>query len=64
MAKKNKTIKSLRKRFRVTKNGKVLKVYDGQNHLNAKKSGKTIRRKRRPARLAAVDAKVIRKLLS
>lgn len=41
-----KTRKALAKRFKVTKNGKVLRKISGQNHYRAKKTGKQIRQKR------------------
>jgi large subunit ribosomal protein L35 len=41
-----KTRKSLVKRFKITKTGKVLRRVGGQNHYRAKKSGKKIRQKR------------------
>lgn len=44
---KLKTNKTLAKRFSVTKKGKLLKRYAGQNHFNARDSGKITRKKRR-----------------
>ncbi len=41
-----KTRKSLKKRFKVTKNGKVLRRPTGQDHYRRKKTGKQIRQKR------------------
>ena len=43
---KPKTIKSLSKRFKITKTGKVKKVKKSQNHFNAKERGNTKRNKR------------------
>ncbi|HPA25943.1 MAG TPA: 50S ribosomal protein L35 [bacterium] len=43
---KHKTVKSMTKRFKVTKNGKIIKRKNGQSHLNAKEPGKTTRSKR------------------
>jgi len=41
-----KTNKSFQKRFKITKNGKVLARKAGQNHFNAKESGsKTLGKK-------------------
>ncbi len=56
---KAKTRKSLAKRLRVTKKGKVLARKPGQNHFQAKKSGgeKTSKKRR-------VDFNFSRKLLS
>jgi ribosomal protein L35 len=44
---KAKTHKSLAKRIKVTKNGKMLKRYGGQDHFNARESGNTVAKKRR-----------------
>jgi ribosomal protein L35 len=41
-----KTNKSYTKRFKVTKNGKIIGRHKGQNHFNAKGSGNAVRRKR------------------
>ena len=41
-----KTRKALTKRFKITKNGKVLRVASGQNHYRAKKTSKKIRQRR------------------
>ena len=43
---KQKTHKGIAKRFKVTKNGKVLKRTAGQGHFNARETGKTRRSKR------------------
>ncbi len=43
---KIKTKKSISKRFSLTKNKKVMKRADGQDHFNARQSGKTKRNKR------------------
>lgn len=51
----NKTNKSLMKRIKITGSGKILKRPPGQNHFNAKDSGKRGQRKhgllRTPAEL-------------
>jgi len=64
MPKKNKTIKAIAKRFKTTKTGKVVKRKCGQNHLNAKESGKTTRQKRNDLNLANASAKNIKKFLN
>lgn len=46
MPKKMKTRKAIAKRFRVTKNGKIIKKVCGQDHFNARETGKTRRHKR------------------
>jgi len=43
---KLRTNKMISKRFKVTKTGKVMKRTDGQDHFNARQSGKTKRNKR------------------
>lgn len=49
---KQKTRKSVVKRFRVTKSGNVLKRYCGQDHFNARNPGKITRKKRRDVTLS------------
>ncbi len=63
MGKTRKTVQSFAKRFRVTKNGKVVKLKDSKNHFNAKSSGAKNRNRRTDLTLAEVDAKVIRKII-
>ncbi len=58
-----KTRKSIIKRFKITKTGKVLKRHIGQDHFNAKKSGKKRRETRKMVKLSKADAKKIKKLL-
>jgi len=41
-----KTRKSISKRFRVTKSGKVIKRTSGQGHYNSRETGKVKRNKR------------------
>lgn len=48
---KQKTHKSISKRFKITKNGKVLKRVAGQGHFNARETGKVKRNKRRDVEL-------------
>ena len=43
---KLKTKKSISKRFKITKKGKVIKRTAGQAHYNSRESGKTRRNKR------------------
>lgn len=61
--KKHKTIKSISKRFKATKSGKILKRKCGQNHLNAKERGKITLQKRNDLNLDNSHAKNIKKLL-
>ncbi len=62
--KKQKTIKSIAKRFKTTSKGKVLKLKNGQNHLNAKENGKTTRAKRKEVLLDDASGKNIKKILN
>lgn len=58
-----KTKKSILKRFKITKTGKILRRVTGQDHYRAKKSGKKIRKGRRWVLLSKAEAKAIRKFL-
>lgn len=61
---KKKTRKSIVKRFKITKTGKILRRPIGQDHHRAKKSGKKIRQSRKMIRLSNVEEKKIKKLLT
>ena len=56
---KLKTNKSIAKRFRVTKTGKLLKRREGQDHFNARNTGNQTRRKRRDGKVSEVHRKVL-----
>jgi large subunit ribosomal protein L35 len=58
-----KTRKSLTKRFKVTKNGKVLRRAVGQDHLLSKQSSSKRRSLRKMVKMSEAEAKKIRKLL-
>lgn len=58
---KLKTKKSLIKKVKVTKNGKVLARHSGQNHYNTRETGNFKRKKRRDKRLFKTDEKNILK---
>ncbi|PJA46441.1 hypothetical protein CO172_03715 [Candidatus Uhrbacteria bacterium CG_4_9_14_3_um_filter_36_7] len=60
---KLKTYKALSKRVRVTKNKKIIKRHSGQDHFNARATGKVTRRKRRDNQWSDVHEKAIRELL-
>ena len=60
---KQKTRKSLTKRFKITKTGKVMRRATGQDHLRSKKSGKAIRSTRKWVEVDKSMAKKIKKLL-
>ena len=56
--------KSILKRFKITKSGKILRRPTGLDHYRAKKSGKKIRQSRKWLPLSKAEAKKIKKLLS
>jgi len=58
-----KTRKSITKRFKFTKTGKVLRRPTGLDHYRAKKSGKKVREGRKWVELSKFEAKKIKKLL-
>jgi len=60
---KLKTRQSIAKRFKITKKRKVVKRGCGQDHFNARESGKQKRGKRLDRCLSVSDAKNIKKLL-
>lgn len=66
MAKKAKTNKAAKKRFRITRNGKVIHRSQGDNsHLKAGKSGAQKARRKSPSQLASkTQAKKIKSLLN
>jgi len=58
-----KTRKSITKRFKFTKTGKILRRPTGLDHYRAKKSGKKVREGRKWVRLSKPEEKKIKKLL-
>ncbi|MBI3617295.1 MAG: 50S ribosomal protein L35 [Candidatus Omnitrophica bacterium] len=60
---KLKTNKSVAKRFRLTKSGKIKKRSARRGHLLGKRVRKAKRKLRQSSYVAAVDAKKIRRLL-
>ena len=58
-----KTRKSILKRFKITKTGKILRRPTGLDHFRAKKSGKKIRKSRKLVKVSKAEAKKIKKLL-
>jgi large subunit ribosomal protein L35 len=60
---KLKTRKSITKRFKVTKTGKVLRRATGLDHYRAKKSGKKIRESRKRLKLSSAEIKRLKKFL-
>jgi len=57
-----KTKKSISKRFKITKNKRLMRRPQHQDHFNAKESGKQKRRKRGVKRLEGTIAKEIIKM--
>jgi ribosomal protein L35 len=57
-----KTNKSFRKRIKVTKNGKLVARKPGQNHFNARQSGRQRLRRKRP-QLLTMTKRVTRRFL-
>jgi len=57
-----KTRKSILKRFKITKTGKILRRPTGLSHYRAKKSGKKIRKGRKWVKVSKWEAKKIKKL--
>ncbi|OGM21464.1 50S ribosomal protein L35 [Candidatus Woesebacteria bacterium RIFCSPHIGHO2_01_FULL_38_9] len=60
---KQKTRKSITKRFKVTKSGKVLRRQGFRSHLNVKKSAKRKRRLKKVIETKKVYADKIKKIL-
>ncbi|KKP93835.1 MAG: 50S ribosomal protein L35 [Parcubacteria group bacterium GW2011_GWC1_38_6] len=59
-----KTRKSITKRFKITKTGKILRRPTGQDHYRAKKSGEAVRKGRKWIQLSKSEMKKIKKLIS
>ncbi|MFH1427664.1 MAG: 50S ribosomal protein L35 [Patescibacteria group bacterium] len=57
---KIKTHKATAKRFKITKNNKVIRRKAGQDHFNTRESGTITRRKRRDIKAAKSDIKNIK----
>lgn len=58
-----KTNKAYTKRIKVTSNGKMVARAKGQNHYNAKESGRTGIKKRRTTAVKFMNAKAINRFL-
>ncbi|MFA5129938.1 MAG: 50S ribosomal protein L35 [Patescibacteria group bacterium] len=61
---KQKTSKTISKRFHVTSTGKLLRRHGGQNHFNTRDSGNTTRNKRRDETMSKADTKNIKILIA
>ncbi|HOB89770.1 MAG TPA: 50S ribosomal protein L35 [Candidatus Colwellbacteria bacterium] len=55
--------KTVGKRIKVTKTGKLIRRKMSQSHFRAKKSGKAIRAKRPAVKVSKVDIKTFKKYL-
>lgn len=51
------------KRFKITKNGKILRRPTGQNHYRAKKTGEQVRKSRKMVRVSKWEEKLIKQLV-
>lgn len=60
---KKKIKKSVARRFKVTKTGKVMFSHQYQSHLKMNKSKRRIRRQKEPAELTGTFAKKIKQML-
>ncbi|PIY94659.1 MAG: 50S ribosomal protein L35 [Candidatus Levybacteria bacterium CG_4_10_14_0_8_um_filter_35_23] len=60
---KKKIKKSVSKRFKVTKTGKVVFRHQYQSHLKMSKSKRRIRRQKEPGKLTGTFAKKIKQML-
>jgi len=58
-----KTRKSIKKRFKITKSGKILRRPTQLDHYLAKKSGKKTRQSRKLIKVSKSEVKKIKKLL-
>lgn len=58
-----KTRKSIIKRFKITKSGKILRRPTGLNHYRMKKSGEKKRKSRKWIPISKSEAKKIKKLI-
>jgi len=58
-----KTKKALVKRFKITKNGKILRRATSQNHYRSKKTGEQKRKGRKWIELSKTEAKRLKKYL-
>ncbi len=60
---KTKTHQATAKRLKVTKTGKVMKRYAGQDHFNSRDPGKITRKKRRDVSLSESYTKTVKMLI-
>ena len=60
---KLKTHKALSKRLKITKNGKILKRYCGQDHFNSRDKSKITRKKRRDTVMSNAHSRAVKALM-
>lgn len=60
---KQKTSKTVAKRMKMTKSGKLLKRKGGQGHFNSRESGNTTRNKRRDLEVSASYTRNLKQLM-
>ncbi|MEI7511952.1 MAG: 50S ribosomal protein L35 [Candidatus Uhrbacteria bacterium] len=60
---KQKTSKTVSKRIRITKTGKMIKRKGGQGHFNSRDSGNTTRNKRSDLEISACYTRNIKQLM-
>ena len=58
-----KTKTAARKRFKITKTGKIIRGHQYGRHLKTKKTKKRLRRQKEPATLTGKAAKTIKRML-
>ena len=63
MKTKLKTHKTVSKRLRVTKTGKLMKRHGGQDHFNSRDAGKITRKKRRDQAVSDSYTKNLKQLM-
>lgn len=61
---KQKTRKTVSKRFRVTPKGKLMRRKGGQDHFNSREPGKVTRNKRRDEEMSKSFEKTIKTLIA
>ncbi len=59
-----KTKKAIVKRFKITKNGKIMRRLSGQNHYRSKKTGERKRKGRKWVLLSKGEAKQLKKYIT
>jgi large subunit ribosomal protein L35 len=60
---KLKTHRGAAKRFKITANGKILRMHSGKRHLMGTKKPKRMRHLKKLAQVAQVDAEHVRRML-